>query len=175
LSGIRSTIDIMMERTRGMALSSEERESLRREDMLKKAKGYKLKLLENLSVWDEVLSSLAQEPPADRALVESFLWRILVEELPSNEEILKYLDVLEAIAPGKSSTLKEMRTAFKSGAKDRISDRKKLVHKEKKRLAALGISGTAVMPKIPPDADAGDDFSAVLEKFKSQLLEASPG
>lgn len=175
LSEIRSTIDLIMEKTNGMALSSEERESIRREDMLKKAKGLKLKLLEDPSTAEEALSSLGEDSPEDRALVQSFVWRILVEELPPSEEILKYLDLMETIAPGKSSTLKEMRAAFKSGVKDRIADKKKVIHKEKKRLAALGISGTAVMPKIPQDADGGDDFSVVLEKFKAKLLEAPPG
>lgn len=173
LSEIRSTIDLIMERTKGMALSPEERESIRRQDMLKKARGFKLKLLEDPSTAEEALSSLGEESPEDRALVESSLWKLLVEELPSNDEILKYLDLMEKIAPNEAPTLKEIRAAFKSGVKDRISEKKKVVHKEKKRLASLGISGTAVMPKIPQDVDAGDDFSVVLEKFKAELLNAS--
>ncbi|MBI5250071.1 MAG: hypothetical protein HY912_11315 [Desulfomonile tiedjei] len=175
LSEIRSTIDIMMEKTKGLAMSPEERESIRREAMLKKAKGYKLKLLENPSAAQDVLSSLRQEIPDDRNLIEAFLWKVLVEGLPASEEILKYLDVMEAIAPDNSSILRDLRTAFKSGVKDRISDKKKIIQKEKKKLAVQGISGSAVVPKLPKDiGDDDNNFSAVLEKFKAELLYESP-
>ena len=153
-------------------MSPEERETVHREEMLKKAKGYKLKLVDNPATVEDTLSSLNQEKPEDKRLIQLFLWKILVEELPANEDILKYLDIMEAIEPGKSSILKEIRTEFKSGVKDRISDKKKILQKEKKRLATLGISGTAVIAKIPKDAGDEYSFTAVLEKFKTDLLSA---
>jgi hypothetical protein len=174
LSEIPSTIDLIMQKTKGMSMSPEERESFHKEEMFKKAKGYRLKLLQNPSNAEETLSLLAQEPPEDRGLIDSFLWRILVEELPANQEILKYLDIMEMIAPGKLPILKEVRSAFKSGVKDRISDRKKILQKEQKRLAALGISGTAVVPKISKDTEDEGNFAAALDKFKADLCPPSP-
>jgi hypothetical protein len=50
------------------------------------------------------------------------------------------------------------------------SDKKKIVHKERKRLSALGISGSAVIPKIVAKAE-DDDFVSVLEEFRHKLAE----
>ncbi len=132
LTEIPSTIDLIMAKTKGMSMSPEERESLHREEMLKKAKGYKLKLVDNPATAEDTLSSLNQEKPEDKLLIQRFLWTILVEELPTNEDILKYLDIMEAIEPDKSSILKEVRSAFKSGVKDRISDKKRSSRKKKR-------------------------------------------
>ena len=54
MSEIRSTIDIMMERTRGMSLSEEEKESLRKEELGKRAKGFRIKLLDAASEADDI-------------------------------------------------------------------------------------------------------------------------
>ena len=56
----------MMERTRGMSLSSEEKEKIRQEDFRKRAKGFRIRLLDNPSDADEILSSLSAEAPEDK-------------------------------------------------------------------------------------------------------------
>ena len=159
-----------MERTKGMSLSAEEREEIHREEMLKKAKGYKLKLLHDIAIRDEALIALNQESDSDKNLILQNLWSLLIDDLPRNEEILNYTEVMELIAPHKAPILKELRAAFKSEVKDTFSDKKKIVHKERKRLAALGISGSAVVPKIVTKAE-GDDFVSVIEEFREKLAD----
>jgi hypothetical protein len=98
-----------------------------------------------------------------------------VEELSPKEDVPKYLDIMELIDPGKANVLKQIRATIKTSAKDKGSDKKKIIHKEKKRLAASGISGTAVVPKITDEMmNEGDDLTPVLEKFKAELLHTAP-
>lgn len=173
---IRSTIDIMMERTRGMTLSSREREEFRRDEFVKRAKGIRLKLLEEAERFDDVLSALDSEPPDDRDFLQEVLWQIMIEMLPTTgEELLRSLAVMEKLPQGQSKgrILREIHSCFKNAVKRQAEDRKRVVAKEKKKLAALGISGSAVVPKIPSQQGWDDEFRTDLAKLKNALLSAA--
>ena len=63
---IRSTLDLIMDKTRGMSLSQEEKESLHTEELRKRANGFKIRLLDDPSRADEILATLDNEPESDR-------------------------------------------------------------------------------------------------------------
>jgi hypothetical protein len=172
LGEIKSTIDLMMERTQGISLSAEERAKLRREDLTKKARGFKLKLVREPERAQEILSALKCESEDDRRLLESLLWELMIEEIPADSKILKYLDLMEKLpgAQGRSRALHRLREAVKEAQKSQLIDKKKILTKEKKKLAALGISGSAVVPKIPKESVAGRDYVKLMAAFRSELL-----
>ncbi|MBI4962036.1 MAG: hypothetical protein HY913_02050 [Desulfomonile tiedjei] len=172
MADIRSTIDLMMERTRGMTLSPDERESLRTEDLRKRAKGFKIKLLQNPAAVEEILSSLDEHSPEDRTALELFIWEEMVDSLPLDHELLQYLELMEKLpqAKLKGQVLNEIRSRFKTLLKDQADDRHKSFAREKKKLAALGISGSAVVPKIPKQSPLHEGFSSDFAKLKRDLL-----
>jgi hypothetical protein len=172
LGEIRSTIDLMMERTRGMTLSLDERERLRRDDLRKRAKGFKIRLLQNPSSVDEILSSLGEHPPEDQELLQEFIWEEMVESLPVDHQILQHIELMEKLpqARAKGQALHEIRSCFKALLKDQADERHKILAREKKKLAAFGISGSAVAPKMPKQSPLHGDFSAALERLKRDLL-----
>lgn len=169
---IRSTLDLIMDRTRGMSLSLEEKESLHMEELRKRANGFKMRFLDDPSRVDEVLSTLGSESESDQRLLHALIWSAMLETLPADDEILKYLRIMEVLPAGRTnaSTLHELRSSFKSWLKTRGGDRKKVLAREKKRLAAVGISGSAVEPKIPKGTVGEQGFEQELEKFKKELL-----
>jgi len=173
LAEIRSTLDLMMERTQGMTLSSEERERLHREDLRKRAKGFKIKLLQNPSGTEEVLSQLNENAPEDRKLLEDFIWQEMVESLPLDREILQHLDLMEKLPQSepKGPILREIRFCYKTLLKEQAGERHKILAREKKKLAAFGISGSAVVPKIPLQSPLHADFLSELEGLKQDLLK----
>ena len=172
LGEIRSTLDLIMDKTRGMSLSQEEKESLHLEELRKRANGFKIRLLDDPSRADEMLATLDNEPESDRRVLHSLLWNAMVESLPADEEILKCLHIMEMLPAGqaKVATLHELRASFKSWLKTRGADRKKVVARERKRLASAGISGSAVVPKIPKGSGAEQGFELELEKLKTELM-----
>jgi hypothetical protein len=165
-----------MDKTRGMSLSQEEKESLHMEELRKRANGFKIRLLDDPSRADEILATLNNEPESDRRVLHSLLWNAMVESLAADEEILKCLHIMEMLPAGSANTAKlhELRASFKSWLKTRGADRKKVLARERKRLAAAGISGSAVVPKIPKSSDAEGGFELELGKLKTELMvEAS--
>lgn len=174
---IRSTIDLMMERTTGMLLTPEEKEKLRLEDLRKKAKGLTLKLLERPTEADEIIAGLSEQPEQDRALLESMIWEEMIDAIPADESAIKHVELMQKLpeAETRAAVLGEVRTLLKSGLKDRTKDRKKILTREKKKLASLGISGTSVVPKIPDESVADSDLAAAVEKLKSDLRKITAG
>ena len=170
---IRSTIDLMMERTQGMTLSAEEQENLRKERLGKMARGYRIKLLEVPEGAERILEAIKDEPPEDRELLRELIWIEMVENLPSDADILKYLELMDKLpqAESKHSVISELRGAFKAGLKQQVPDRKKIVLREKKKLAAAGISGSAVVPKIPKNPEPDREFISALQKCRRELLK----
>jgi len=172
---IRSTIDLIMERTRGMTLSEDEKGNLRREEFTRRARGLRLRLLDNPTGAEEILSALQSESEEDRALLQTLLWEEMVQAVPADESALPQLELLGKLpqAGSKASTLAQMRSFIKSRLKDRSRDRRTILAREQKKLAAFGISGTAVVPKIPKQSLLGEDSLRVWEKLKAELRDGN--
>jgi hypothetical protein len=161
----------MMERTAGMSLSSEEKEEFRREEFRKRAKGLKIRLLEDPSKTESILSSLPSESDEDRVLLERLLLQELIDSVSLDRDGLKALDVIAELPCSRADRdlLNSLKNELKSALKGRSKDRKTLLSRERKKLASFGLSGSAVVPKIPPDPHADPEHASETERIKSRL------
>jgi hypothetical protein len=155
-----------------MSLSQEEKASLHTEELRKRANGFKIRLLDDPARADEILATLDNERESDRQLLHSLIWNTMVETLPSDDGLLSYIPIMEKLPAGraKAATLHELRASFKSWLKTRGDDRKKVIARERKKLASAGISGSAVVPKIPKGPGAEQGFEHELERLRRELL-----
>ncbi|MFH0826051.1 MAG: hypothetical protein V2B18_25135, partial [Pseudomonadota bacterium] len=129
MTEIRSTIELMMERTRGMTLSAEERERYRQEECRKKAKGYKLRLLDNPGSSTEEWTTPAEVPEQDRELIRRLLWEEFLNAVPDDRQgVLQYIAAMERLprTDAQTSILAKMRKAAQAGVKNPAEGRKKL-------------------------------------------------
>jgi len=163
-----------MERTRGMTLSDQEKADLRMEELSRKARGFCLKLFDDPSRSDEILSTLDQEPAEERNLMLNLIWGHMVEDLPTSKEIFNHIDILERMPQARrlAKELKEFRAALNIALKDSNAARHKALARERKKLESAGISGSAVVPKLPGDTATVEDFPAIVTRFKGRLLPA---
>lgn len=169
MGDIRSTIDIMMERTRGMVLSPEEKRKIQVEELGKKAKGVHLRAVQDPEQMESTLTSLSHDSPEDGDLFRSLLWNTFVEHIPSGHDVAAYLELMAKIPAdsGLSQTLEELRAALKAAEKNRSRDMKTLLATARKKLADAGISGSAVVPRVDTSKDTYDD---ILDKYKKLLM-----
>ncbi len=168
MAEIKSTIELMMERTSGMRLSDEEKRKIHEDELMKRARGLTNKLVEGSGRPEDVTALLSEGSQEDRELLESHIWNGLIDTMPRDRSALKHLEILEQLprAKEKQAELEEARAALKTSEKDRAKDRSKLVTKERKKLASFGISGSAVIPKISDVPDT--NFSAAVEKLRTE-------
>jgi hypothetical protein len=172
LGEILSTIDLMMQRTKGMSLSPEEKKDLHLEELRKKAKGFQLRLVEHPASGDETIASIDKENEDDAHTIKSLIWNDMVNNMPHGHELRKHLDILAKLpmAKKKSQLLDELRANLNSATKNRSKDLKNIANAERKKLAAFGISGSAVVPKVSADAWLEDNMSAIIDSYKDKLL-----
>ncbi len=173
MAEIRSTLDLIMERTKGMTMSPQEKEQLRQEELAKRARGLQVKLLDNPDNTKEILTPLESMGEEERAGLERLLWKGLVHDLPPDREALKYVAILRRLTPAqtKQRVLDKIESDLKSIAKAHGSDEKKALARERKRLASFGISGSAVIPKISGQSLAGPESQRLAEDLKKRLLD----
>ena len=171
MSEIRSTIDIMMERTRGMGLSEAEKEQISRDALEKKAKGYALKIHDYQDSTDKIVENLMAEPPDQLEELKKLVWNNLVSKIQNDENLQSFMNVMEKLEfePDRKPVFQKYRSLLKEAQKDKSKDKKLIIDRERRKLADSGISGTAVVPKIPRDSGE-QGVNRLLENLKSELV-----
>ena len=161
----------MMERTSGMRLSEEEKHRIQREELEKKARGYALKLIDPNGPNQSTLSSLDQESPEERSILEPLVWKNIVQGISSEDDIKVVFDRFDdwPFFKSKRNKIEELRTKFKDQGKNKNKDKKSLLDREKRKLADAGISGSAVVPKFSKNMESAA-MAELIEEFKKTLL-----
>jgi hypothetical protein len=153
-------------------MSAEEKEELRREDLRKRAKGLRLKITDAPENVADTLAAFPVGTESEREEILRFLWQIMIHEMPGDDAVFKYVSLLEALPHSKKtgSVLERMKTELRAAGHEDEEEKKRYLAREKKKLAAMGISGSAVVPKLPADMKSGAMFLGKLETLKKELL-----
>lgn len=165
MAEIKSTMDLIMERTAGLSLSDEERAALKRTESQKKAKGLALKVLGGRITDRQMEKELAELDPAERnRFGRAVAW-----------EFIKELDLLSFPAHVIGQALIQILPSLAKEVLDGLVDAAKNYRVETARQTALGyqlaltelagrgISGSAVRPKVTTEIDQSE--------FKAGLAE----
>ena len=163
---IRSTLDIIMEKTRDLKISDEEKEAFKEQEMTGKIKGLIQKFLDGIIDMEQLrgeVSGLVEKggDMVKRLIREESVSRI---ELEGNNEPLFRL--LEEITGSEVDSLREVLKAF-----EKRLEREKDTREQgfKKRLEKQGISGSAVLPNINADPEWSRYVSEIKEEFQERL------
>ena len=163
---IRSTLDIIMEKTKDLKISDEEKEAFKEQEMTGKIKGLIQKFLDGIIDMEQLrgeVSGLVEKggDMVKRLIREESVSRI---ELEGNNEPLFRL--LEEITGSEVDSLREVLKAF-----EKRLEREKGTREQgfKKRLEKQGISGSAVLPNINADPEWSRYVSEVKEEFQERL------
>jgi hypothetical protein len=149
MAEIKSTIDLIMERTKTLSASPEERESYQRQEREKRLRGLIQRLLDDKLTLDGAKDELAKEKKnGSAAEVTEVLKKTLaghVDPEADNERLFRF--VIELVGTSLDR-LGETLTACREKA---TSWKAVLAERQKKDLESRGITGTAVLPN--PEAD----------------------
>lgn len=179
MAEIKSTMDLVMERTKNMIQSSAERTRAEEEAWRNKAKGYLLRLVEGrLQPGD--LPDLFQEMSAkEGGLLNASLVKVLIEALAlegDNQPVLTSLGVLagEALGP----LIWEVQEIIKEFGREKEAAASEAAGKVLEELAAKGITGSALRPKPGLDSvhdqarlELRRDFKARLGRVQADMME----
>jgi hypothetical protein len=163
---IKSTLDIIMEKTKGLNITDEEKKAFKEQEMAGKVKGLIQKFLDGIIDMDQLRGEVSGlvETGGDmviRLIREESLSRI--EPKGNNEPLLR---VLEEITGSEVDSLREALKAFEKRLEREKGSREEVF---KRRFIKQGISGSAVLPNIYADPEWSRYVSEIKEEFQERL------
>jgi hypothetical protein len=163
---IRSTLDIIMEKTKGLTMSEKEKKAFKEQEMEGKVRGVIQKFLDEIFNMDQLKAEVAGlvEKGGDmvkRLIREESVSRIKLEG--DNEALLR---VLEEFTGSDVESLRQVLKEFHRRLEREKEAREKELRKE---LEKQGISGSAVLPNIYADPEWSRYVSEIKEEFQERL------
>jgi hypothetical protein len=163
---IKSTLDIIMEKTKGLTLTEEEKNALREKEVEGKVKGLLLKFidgrmdLENLKIG---ITAIEEKNPgvAREAVIKDCLSRID----PESDNSLVF-EILEHVARADTASFQKPLSKF-----HRDLDQEKRIREQRlgEKIVEKGISGSAVLPNIRADEEWIHYVQNAKEKFQEEM------
>jgi hypothetical protein len=168
---IKSTLDLIMERTKNLTASEEEKRAFRKKELAGKVKALVQRTLDGLITGERLREELLQlqeesgnEPLLKRVLFEEAIGRI---ELGSKHDF--YLSLLERFIGVDPEPLRAVLRRFAAAA-DQMKDRHEDVLR--KRLEERGISGSAVMANLEAAPDWKEAVHNLHDALRAELKKA---
>ena len=165
MAEIKSTLDLIMEKTKGLTLSPKEKEEVRREEWLKKARGLIQKFLDDRTDLGKVKEELFnREKPSDG---ENILKRELINGLdPEGDNEKRFQLIGELLQIPRETFLKILEAFNQRIHQEKIRQTDHLI----KQLAGQGISGSAVIPNLERDPSWKRFYEQEKQACKEKIL-----
>ncbi|MBL7174472.1 MAG: hypothetical protein ISS66_01485 [Desulfobacteraceae bacterium] len=161
---IRSTLDIIMEKTKDLTMSDAEKEEYRRTTLSGKLKGLVQKFIDNQISSHSIRSEIESEREKSPALVDELLKGELIERLEPDGDNDKVFELLEELLDVDTSSLEHPIGEFREKV-----NKEKIVIMDglRKKLAEREISGPAAVPNLTHD----ETWSTFYEESKGACKE----
>ncbi|MBN2061980.1 MAG: hypothetical protein JW882_16345 [Deltaproteobacteria bacterium] len=163
---IKSTLDIIMEKTKGMTMSDEEKRDLRQKELTDRIKGLIQKFLDGIITYEKLKEEIRPDPEGEKDVTLKAVTDALFPMLVPGEDNYPLLQVLRIFneIDIKSIEKKIMESERK------IEDEKSIYnHKLEKKIKEKGISGTAVIPNLNADKEWVQRAELIKKDFREKL------
>ena len=165
MAEIKSTIDLVMERTRDLRMSEEERKAAQTSEWMGKARGWIQRYLDDaivLQTLDANLIAGEKDFPELREIVK----RVLLDFLKLNADNGKIFRVFQEIFRISTAPIENIVAAFHDETEKEREKREELIRQE---LSDRGISGSAILPNPARNKSWTAYLQAKEEKFSKSV------
>lgn len=169
MAEIKSAIEIAMEKTKTLRLSSEEKEKIKEEELQSKAHALANRFLAVDLHFREVEKELAKYSSAQRDQLEKIMLADLVETLDLDRDDDLIFAGIEILSPETKKTILKAKELMGEYQKEKAAEQRKTEEVLRSKLAALGISGPAVLPKAEGSREWAEALSAFRTSFENRL------
>jgi hypothetical protein len=163
---IKSTLDIIMEKTKDLTLTEEEKRAFRKKEVEGKVKGLLLKFLDGLIDVEKLTKEVISEAGKDQGMAMAFILKECLDRIDPEADNELLLQILEHVANINTTSLQNILSEFKIKLKDEKDIREQELNKQ---ILEKGISGSAVLPNIRSDQQWIQHVQDAKEEFKGKL------
>ncbi|MBW2094013.1 MAG: hypothetical protein JRI80_03920 [Deltaproteobacteria bacterium] len=165
MAEIRSTLDIIMEKTRGLTMTEEEKTVMRDRELEGKTRGLVQKYLDGAipmatfrKEWDQWGKDQEKALP--------ILTRMCIENVEPEEENARLFELLQEVAGVDTGLLNRVLDRSREDLETkRLESRERI----RKALAASGITGSAIFPNLEADPEWKETVSETRQKLRAEL------
>ena len=163
---IKSTLDIIMEKTQDLTMSDEEKQAFKEQEMAGKVRGLIQKNLDGILEMGRLKIEAAALAGRDEEMVRAMIIKESIARIEMGEDNEPVLRILEEAA---GLDTKSIRGALKE-SEGRLEQEKRVREKElMKSLGKKEISGSAVIPNVEADPEWVQRASEVRKEFNKKL------
>lgn len=169
MTEIKSAIELAMERTKGLHLSSEEREKLKQEEILAKARGLVNRFLQGDFHLRELKKKIAKLDPEEWDRLGKLMFFDFIDAIHLDQENDLVFEGIEADSQKNMARISEIRKLIESYRKSYKDEWQKVEEELFKKLKNMGIFGTAVIPRIEGSREWRNALAEFKPAFEDQL------
>lgn len=163
MSEIKSTLDLIMERTKDLTLSADEKKEIHRKELEERVKGWVQRCLDGTLLPSALEKELTGELEKDSDLMKDILHAEITGRLDLDEDNDRLLEKYVVI---KRDVVTEKLDNFRSKAS---VEQRRLEEPLKARMADEGITGSAIIPNIYKDQRWKDWHAQARDELKREL------
>lgn len=169
MAEIKSTLDIVMEKTKNMTQTDDDRASQKRKDRKNQAKSLMLKIVDGMLVLERLDDQIKEVAGEDAPAVRAALYEILLENVAIDHDNSVLIEAINILSPDSDDIIEKIGAVLQeynhglSGLMDSFGDRaREALHKK-------GISGPAIQPKVESDPAFGSAREELKERYQQRL------
>jgi len=166
LGEIKSTLDLVFEKTRNLTLSDEEKLSLAHEELDKKVQGLCNRYLDNFFPVSHLKDEMEKIASNDRELAYNFLKKYLLAcfDLDSDNSLI--VSALSEVASCDIGSLKNLQKEYNS---EKENTKKAVTEKSLLALQESGVSGSAVVVNLDNIPEWNEFLKTLRKKYQERL------
>ncbi|RJQ50526.1 MAG: hypothetical protein C4530_21370 [Desulfobacteraceae bacterium] len=165
---IKSTMDIVMEKTRHLTLSREEKEAQRKEEIGKSLKGLVVRFKDGILTMERLAEELKSIETSHGAS-EGLLKKEILDQIDLNGDNSGLLSLLKEICRFDPHPVEAILNAYRESI---LSVKGRHVSELKDRICRQwGVSGSAVVPDLEGRADWVEECQSVKDAYRQRLVK----
>ena len=163
---IKSTLDIIMEKTKGLTVTKEEKESFRKKEAEGKVRGLLQRFLDGFIDLERLKNEIGDFGDKHDGIVGEALLRECMGRMAPGADNTKLLDALENALGLDIAPIQKILQDYNHDLEQQRINRQQVIQK---KLEESGISGTAVIPNINADQNWIRYLSEMKKGFQEKI------
>ena len=170
MAEIKSTLELAMERTKKMSISEDEKEAIRRKEIVQKATGMFHRYLQDHMSLDEVVKEIERMEDKAGTTIREYLCSKWIDAVSVDLENEKFLRGIESLKGGRADDARQRLESLRSDyEKEKDQARQKIGARLEEALRREGVHGSAVVPHIEGSREWKERIGAVENAFKEKI------
>jgi hypothetical protein len=166
---IKSTMDIIMEKTKDLTMTDEEKQEFKRQEMEGKVMGLIQKFSDRLLDMERLRVEMAALQEKDKVMIDGIVRKKIVQQMDLEKDNKPMLRILQSIVGMNTKPIEGILDAYaKELSQEREGREKALI----KQLEKRGVSGSAVLPNLEADPEWGQRLTEIKQAFNEEAMRS---